>query len=670
MQEYNTLQDRLFAFRNVNDKGIYFVKNSEKEDYMSYAEIYEKAMNLLGGLQNNKFQKNDHVILQMENNDCFVISFWAVILGGGIPVPIDIAKSTQHQDKLLNVYNTLGNAYVLIEQDGAQGVKAFLELNLDTVEEGKLLGFSDLVTCGGEGEIRKTEPEDVAFIQFSSGSTGSPKGVVLTNENFSANIVDILDAACYTPNDILLGWVPLTHDLGLISMLSILYVEQDYVNIPTNLFIRNPLIWLTKMSEHRATISMSPNFGYHYTLKAMSETENYDWDLSSVRLIYNGAEPISVENCTAFLNELKQYSLPETALFTVYGMAEAVVAITFPKPASQLQYLRVDRDKLQIGKSIEIFDESNEHALEVVRVGKPIGEIQLGIRDLDGKELPEKFVGQIHVTGKNITKGYFGGNNKDAFDNNGWLKTGDLGFMDKGALYITGRLKELIIVNGQNFYPHDIEDRICKLLDLPVGRVVASSLMNNEGEELLIFVQYRKKLDSFIEIAGKITEIIALLTGGQNCAVIPVKRIPKTTSGKIQRSFLKKSFVNGEFDEAVNYLKENVQHEVLDVDLSQEEMFERLTAFLKVEVAEMIAEKTIEINQPLIDFGLTSKHMVMLQAKLSKYCDKQISVEVIFAYPTIEKLAYHLAHKELQASTDSLLIEISGMTDDEIAELL
>jgi aryl carrier-like protein len=197
--------------------------------------------------------------------------------------------------------------------------------------------------------------------------------------------------------------------------------------------------------------------------------------------------------------------------------------------------------------------------------------------------------------------------------------------------------------------------------------------VKNEGEEVLIFVQFRKNLASFVEVARQISEIVVLLTGTQNCTVVPVRRIPKTTSGKIQRSFLKKSFLNGEFDEAVNYLKENLKHEVLDTNLSPTELNGMLIDFLKAEIARMVAEKTVEINRPLIDFGLTSKHMVMLQAKLSKYCNKQISVEIIFAYPTIEKLSNHLAYnltQELKESSNSLLTEISEMTDDEIAELL
>ena len=259
------------------------------------------------------------------------------MLGGIIPVPVALGISDEHRHKLLRIARKLGKPFIYTERRSLERIGAFAAQvgESETFEGLRSRAFlvDDLSDISRAGQVHQSRPDDVAFIQFSSGSTSEPKGVVLTHGNVIANVRGVIEAAQITEDDVSLSWMPLTHDMGLIGFHLIMFDSRVHAHLmPTELFIRRPLLWLTLASRIRATILCSPNFGYKHYLKVLGDRPVEGLDLSSVRLIFNGAEPISVELCEEFLTRLAPARLPRNSMYPVYGLAEASLAVSFPPP--------------------------------------------------------------------------------------------------------------------------------------------------------------------------------------------------------------------------------------------------------------------------------------------------------------------------------------------------
>src|SRR5437588_509895 len=254
--------------------------------------------------------------------------------------------------------------------------------------------------------------------------------------------------------------MPLTHDMGLIGFHLVMFANRVHAHLmPTELFIRRPLLWLGLASKVRATILCSPNFGYRHYLKVLGERAPEGLDLSAVRLIFNGAEPISVELCEEFLGRLAPAKLNRNAMYPVYGLAEASLPVGFPAVGAPLRTITLNRHRMSAGSPVELVPASDRHAVNLVSEGKPIPYCRVRIADDEDRELPEDRIGHVHMRGDNVTRGYYEDPeaNAAAFTADGWLRTGDLGLVHGGELYISGRAKEIIVVNGQNYYPHELD---------------------------------------------------------------------------------------------------------------------------------------------------------------------------------------------------------------------
>src|SRR5207237_2832977 len=258
------------------------------------------------------------------------------------------------------------------------------------------------------GAPHAARPEDTAFIQFSSGSTSEPKGVVLSHANLIANIDGSTQVAGFNENDVSLSWMPLTHDMGLIGFHLVMFANRVHTHLmPTELFIRRPLLWLTLASRVRATILCSPNFGYKHYLKVLGERSVEGMDLSAVRFIFNGAEPISVELCDEFLTRLAPAKLKRNAMYPVYGLAEASLAVSFPPVGAPLRTITLNRHRMNAGDPVELVDAADRDAVRLVSEGRAIPYCRVRIADDEDRELPEEHIGHVHMTGDNVTRGYY-----------------------------------------------------------------------------------------------------------------------------------------------------------------------------------------------------------------------------------------------------------------------
>jgi acyl-CoA synthetase (AMP-forming)/AMP-acid ligase II len=493
-------------------------------------------------------------------------------------------------------------------------------------------------------------PDDIAFVQYSSGSTSEPKGVALTHRNLLTNIGAIAHGIKLTETDSGLSWMPLTHDMGLIGFhLTPFVMNVEHYLMPTALFVRRPQLWLAAASEKKATVLCSPNFGYRHFLKTFKADKSSTLDLKAVRILFNGAEPISVGLCEEFLTAMQPFGLRRSAMFPVYGLAEASLAATFPEPESGYSTVTLKRDALAVGQKIQTTGASDPHANTLVFVGLPVEGCELRIVDASGHALPSDTVGHVLIRGDNVTRGYYqdATTTEATITGDGWLDTGDLGFCSSGGLAITGRAKEILFVSGQNYYPHDLETVIEQNARIELGKVAIAGVRpeNAETDELLAFVLYRGELPAFLETVKAVRKAVNEHIGVVVNHVIPVAKMPKTTSGKIQRYLLADSYQKGEFADAIGQLHE-LTAQVADAVPEAHSQVERN---LKEICDSFLTDRPIGVHDNIFELGTSSLTLAQIYQRIEAIYPGQLEVTDFFDYPTIAELAKYLESR-LQAS--------------------
>lgn len=667
MTGYNTLTEALYAATNLENKGVTFVNGENDEVFTSFKSLYDKALKVLYNLQSRGIKSGQELIFQVESNESFIYTFWACILGGIIPVPITVGNNEEHKLKLFRVWQILSNPWLVTSYKFFLYLKRFVEeentgCSLDDIRN-KTLFDEDILMESADGNIYAAEQGDIAFIQFSSGSTGNPKGVILTHGNLIANTLACGHGIKVSNEDSLLSWMPLTHDMGIIGFhLTPVVFGLNNILMPTSLFIRHPALWFKKVVKHKATVLSSPNFGYSYFLSGFDPKNASEWDLSHVRVIFNGAEPISYKLCNKFLDTMSTFGLKRTSMFTVYGMAEASLAVAFPPVGEEFVTVYVDRNYLGVGEQVQELEENDINAVGFVEEGYAVDFCQIRICDYSDNILGDRVVGQIQIKGSNVTSGYY--NNPAATENvithDGWLKTGDLGFLRDGRLVVTGRIKEIIFVNGQNIYPYDIERILEEHEEIETGKVVATSAFDSQTqrEEIIIFVLYKKKEEDFLPLASRIKTLISEKTGLSVKEVIPIKKIPKTTSGKIQRYKLAEMYQKGEFSEIINVLRECSEQ----VAYTKEVVFvnnETEMSILKI-CREVFKTNDIGIDDNFFEFGANSLKLTLLASALHEEFDVEVPLIELFQFTTVKELSDYI----IQQSGKNIYSSIEPLSAD------
>ncbi|MHB8065917.1 MAG: AMP-binding protein, partial [Ruminiclostridium sp.] len=356
LEKYTNLIDILSYISQNGSQGICYINGDTEEEFLLYRDLYQKAIRILNNLQNKGLKPGDELVFQIEDNQSFIAIFWSCLLGGIIPVPISVGNNDEHKRKLFKIWGILNNPYLITDNRVFKNLKTFAGTHdIESIENisVKALMIDQMMETTEVGKLHISNPTDIAFIQFSSGSAGEPKGVVLTHENLITNIKQIIHAAQVCDKDMVLGWMPLTHDMGMIGThLVSCTANINHFIMPTALFIRRPTLWIKKLNEHKATLTSSPNFGYKYFISHFTEQIADGWDLSNVRLIFNGAEPINPNLCNEFLDKMEAYGLKKTTMFTVYGMAEACLAVSFPPVNEMFRTVLLDRNFLSIGQKV------------------------------------------------------------------------------------------------------------------------------------------------------------------------------------------------------------------------------------------------------------------------------------------------------------------------------
>jgi acyl-CoA synthetase (AMP-forming)/AMP-acid ligase II/acyl carrier protein len=632
------------------DRNLTYLEGENDTRHVSFGELYERALGILYHLQRLGARRGDKLIIFLASNEQFIDVFWAAILGGIVPVPVAIGISDEHRHKLLRIARRLGAPFIYTERRSLERIETFAdktgERELFAALRARAFLVDDLEDISRPGSVQRVSPGDTAFIQFSSGSTSEPKGVVLTHGNILANLRGSTEMAHFNQDDVSLSWMPLTHDMGLIGFHLVMFANRVHVHLmPTDLFIRRPLLWLTFASRVRATILCSPNFGYKHYLKVLGDRSVDNLDLSAVRLIFNGAEPISAELCEQFLTRLAPAKLARNAMFPVYGLAEATLAVSFPPLGAPLRTIALNRHRMSAGTAVEQVAADDRNAVRLLSEGCAIPYCRVRIADDDNRELPADRIGHLHITGDNVTGGYFEDPeaNAAAFTTDGWLRTGDLALIHDGELYVSGREKEIIFVNGQNYYPHDLEAIAQRAPGLELGKVVAAGVRRpgTDTEQLVVFVLHRGDMAEFLPLATQVARLINEQTGLEVGEVVPAKRIPKTTSGKIQRHLLEESYANGEFDAELGELATLRAAQRGPEAGSRTEIEDKLKTICDA----ALEGKRVDIHDNLFEIGASSLKLIEIHEQIDREYPGKVDLTELFDFPTIAELAQHLQSK-------------------------
>ncbi len=567
-----TLVDAVKELRHKTDKGFVFIRSDGTERFCSFQEIDAEATRRGAHFAARGIKKGDRVAIVVPDPDDFVLSFLGAIYAGGVPVPMYPQLSFKNVDTYHDTVTHIVNASKASLLLTTTAMRQFVDPVMPRATTIRELVTVDQLAGPAPGSLDvKLSPEDLCFLQFTSGSTSRPKGVMVTHGNLAANSEAFMIHGLGKDSSVDKGvsWLPLFHDMGLIGfVIGPLFTDIPVVFLPTATFVRAPRVWLDAIHRHRGTITYAPNFAYQLVAKRIKEKDLTGLDLSCIRIAGCGAEPIQARTLREFEAKLAPAGFNPKAYIPSYGMAEATLAITFEKHGTGFSTDSVDAKELTHGKAQTKAAASADDATvqELVSCGRPFPGHEIAIVDEAGKRLGERQVGQIITTGPSICQGYYeepeltaAAFRKEA-DGKTWLYTGDLGYVAGGNLYICGRLKDIIIIRGRNFYPSDIEWVVSELPGVRRGNVVAFGVTvdaagrhveDGTGEEHLVVCAEAFQSDAahlVEQIQQAVTDKIGLAVW--KVEIVPQGSLPRTSSGKPQRRKTKQMFVDGTLPKA------------------------------------------------------------------------------------------------------------------------
>ncbi len=526
---------------------------ADQPEPLNYAELWQGAGRVATGLLEHGVQPGDRVALMLPTGRGYFFSFFGALLAGAVPVPIyPPARLSQLEEHLRRHGRILANAgaRILITVPEAHRVARLLGIQAGTLQH--VLSWEDLDSAESETTPISRAANNIAFLQYTSGSTGDPKGVTLTHAQLLANIRAMGDAVGASSSDVFISWLPLYHDMGLIgAWLGSLYYGMPLVVMSPLHFLARPSRWLNAIHQHHGTLSAAPNFGYELCLSKIRPEEIEGLDLSSWRWAFNGAEPVSATTLQGFARRFASYGFRSTAQAPVYGLAEAAVGLAFPPPGRGPRIDRIQREPFMTsGKALPAAD-SESDSLSLVACGRPLKGYRVRAVDPAGQQLPERREGRLEFQGPSATSGYF--NNSAAtrkLMHDGWLDTGDRGYLADGELYITGRIKEMIVRGGRNIWPYELEQAVASVPGIRRGCVAAfpSADPASGTERLVLLAETRETSPQVLQdlrcaIQAKLSDLLGM--PADEILLAPPHTVLKTSSGKIRRGALRDLYAQG-----------------------------------------------------------------------------------------------------------------------------
>ena len=518
------------------------------EDVVSWGELHEQAKVYAAALQARGVRPGDHVALLSPTTRSLVTAIQGTWLAGGtivvLPLPMRLSSIDEFVAQTRRRIQHADAGLVVVDPELA----AFM-----TPEPGDppMVGFDDL--AGGDARRWVRPPDDpgrLAILQFTSGSTSDPKGVMLPDRVLCANLDGVAEAATLDPDDdVLVSWLPLYHDMGLVGLLTlpmstgarlVLGAPQD--------FTAKPARWMEWMSTYGGTATAGPNFSWVLATRALARSEPLD--LSRLRVALNGAEPIDPDQVEAFVAAGRRHGLRPEAVFPAFGMAEVAIGGTFPEPMSGMVTDCVDRRVLETERYAAPVDPGADGSRRLPLLGRPVPGLEIRIVDPDtGIPLREREVGELEIRGTSVTPGYY--RRPDANSQlfrDGWLRTGDLAYLLDGQLVMCGRIKDVIIVGGRNLFPEDVERAVGQLEGVRAGNVIAFGADGDRGRESLVVVAESRAVDDDVAtlrrlVAERVRDAVGV--PARDIVLVAPGTLPKTSSGKLQRSLCRRQYRDG-----------------------------------------------------------------------------------------------------------------------------
>jgi acyl transferase domain-containing protein/acyl-CoA synthetase (AMP-forming)/AMP-acid ligase II/acyl carrier protein/short-subunit dehydrogenase len=630
-----TLPELLYsAAANVADKSIIFLTQDNKEVILSYEKLSIEARRILTGLRQQDCRPKDKIILLLKDDRDLIAAFWGCILGGYIPlileVPDTYKESNPALDKLRHIWQFLDEPLIITD--------VRFELDYNCVKVDRLLQYDP------DSNYYIPQPEDIAFLTLSSGSTGTPKCIQLTHQNILSRARGANKINRHSCDDIILNWLPFDH-IGSISdwhircilaQCSAIYARKESI-------LSRPIDWLSLIHKYRITHSWSPNFAYHFIVKELQDIRENNWDLSCVKFLLTAGESIDAKTIREFTNKLAEYGFLETAIRPAFGMAELGSGITYYQPTktAPLKFHYLDKTKLT-GKIVKV-NNNHSDAICFADLGKAIVGIQMRIVDDNNCVLAEEIIGRLQVKGEAVFTGYYRNEaaNREAFTEDGWFDTGDLGFLTQGHLVLAGRAKDAIIINGTNYYCQEIEAVVEGIEGIEISHTAACSVVleGSSRERLAIFFCCRDGEDA--KLLREIRRRVLMKVGVNPDYLIPVaeERIPKTGIGKIQRQKLSRDFAVGEFQDIVTRVAN-----ILKVDrIPAKTDLERDIALIWQNILDL---ETVGRQDNFFELGGNSLLLLQLQARLETKFDCRLTIADLFQYPTVAQQSAYFSRKE------------------------
>lgn len=625
------------------DTGIVFIDDDNVEEFISYPELTDMAKKYLSYMQDSGIKKGDEVILAFHSLKNFVVSYWASLFGGIIPVPLTIPKSNEEIQKVINVWTVLKNPWIIVDDELVcdKFEKRAGEEKSEVVSRilKKIVVSADCTACSTDSLpiLSEVSEDDIAFIQFSSGSTGNPKGVVLTHKNLVCNAYDIIEASELTEKDSYISWKPITHDFGMIAfhLVPVIAGITQY-RMTTKHFIWKATDWFSIVNKHRITVLGTTNFGIQHFMNRMDtqRAEKENWDLSCIRIIYNAAEMINPKLCSNFIQRMGQYGLSENVFKPGYGLAENTLVVSVCRASQSMNSITINRDYLGIGDKANVLDKGDENGIEYAICGPTCSHSQVKILDNNGEVLEDGYVGHIYVKGDCVTQGYYRNEEatREIIKKDHWLNTQDVGFVYQNQVVIIGREKELIIIGGVNYYPRDIEDVILQVLGLnKLNQFIACGIPNRETgtDDLDIFVYYKGLPEGFEEIQAKVKQIVRKKMGIEVSEVIPIRYVPKTTSGKVQRFKIIQEYLKKESETS-----KKIEKEENKTQLNHEDNKLKIVKILN----EFVDLEKEDYYRSLFELGCSSMQLLNLQSRIEEYFAIKLESTFIIDHPIVNEL--------------------------------
>ena len=547
------LLDRRAVERGDAKAFVFVPERGGAHIHLTYTELHRRARAVAARLTGHA-ARGDRAVLVFPPGLEFVVAFFGCLIAGVVAVPLMVPRRTAARDSSAAIIADCSPRLAMTTAE-------LLGSRPDIVGNAPAwLTVSATEDAVEDANLPLPQREDLAFLQYTSGSTSTPKGVMVAHDNLMANLEMIRVAMGNTQHQISVGWVPLYHDMGLMmGVMQPLYLGGTSVLMAPAAFMQRPLNWLRIISDYRAAFACGPNFAYDLCATRYRPDHLQGVELSCWKLALNGAEPVQADTIARFTRTFAPYGFDPGAMYAGYGLAEATLQVSGGVRGQGPSIRHVSRTALLKGEITEPSDQSD--AQSFVACGRSVVGQQVIIVDPDTcRQVETDRVGEIWVNGPNVTRGYWGNRaaNNETFRSHigrQWLRTGDLGFLDdSAALFITGRIKDLIIIRGMNHYPQDIERTVQDSHSaLRRDGGAAFSVVDDEGVERLVVVQevertQRNRFD-LAQVVARIREAVTRQheIAVESIALIPPASLPKTTSGKVQRSLARKLWLEGQF---------------------------------------------------------------------------------------------------------------------------